>query len=122
MARELGAEVRDFDALQHHPNGGVWPPPLQGYSIPETTRAYGALLLNSNGERFCDELGAARHGGRGDRRRVQTGVAVSTTPDGRPGGAARHHPIDPEVAAAGAAVHASPLPGARASTRWPSRS
>src|ERR671937_592231 len=41
IARALGAEVRDFDALQYHPNGGAWPANLQGYSIPETTRAYG---------------------------------------------------------------------------------
>src|SRR5436309_13753712 len=44
LARGLGAELRDFDALQYHPNGGAWPPNLQGYSIAETTRAYGAVL------------------------------------------------------------------------------
>src|SRR6266567_1035824 len=43
---ELGAESRDLDALQYHPNGGAWPPNMQGYSIPETTRSYGAVLLN----------------------------------------------------------------------------
>jgi L-aspartate oxidase len=56
IARALGCELRDYDALQHHPNGGLWPPTMQGYSIPETTRAYGALLVNANGERFVDEL------------------------------------------------------------------
>jgi L-aspartate oxidase len=25
MAVDLGAEIRDFDALQYHPNGGAWP-------------------------------------------------------------------------------------------------
>src|SRR5262245_44348872 len=39
MAVDLGAELRDFDALQYHPNGGAWPANMQGYSIPETTRA-----------------------------------------------------------------------------------
>src|SRR4051795_13310573 len=39
LALELGAESRDLDALQYHPNGGAWPPTMQGYSIPETTRA-----------------------------------------------------------------------------------
>ncbi|MBA3364876.1 MAG: FAD-binding protein [Actinobacteria bacterium] len=57
IAMEVGAEARDLDALQYHPNGGVWPSNLQGYSIPETTRAYGATLLNAEGERFTDELG-----------------------------------------------------------------
>ena len=30
---------------------------MQGYSIPETTRAYGAVLLNADGEEFTDSLG-----------------------------------------------------------------
>ena len=38
----LGAEARDLDALQYHPNGGAWPTTMQGYCIPETARAYGA--------------------------------------------------------------------------------
>src|SRR5690348_12452188 len=29
IARGLGAEVRDFEALQYHPNGGAWPENLQ---------------------------------------------------------------------------------------------
>src|SRR5215213_9197855 len=57
IARELGAEARDLDALQYHPNGGAWPANMQGYSIPETTRAYGAVLLNADGEEFVDSLG-----------------------------------------------------------------
>ncbi|MGH3050464.1 MAG: FAD-dependent oxidoreductase, partial [Gaiellaceae bacterium] len=35
IAIELGAETRDLDALQYHPNGGAWPATMQGYSIPE---------------------------------------------------------------------------------------
>ena len=57
IALGLGAESRDLDALQYHPNGGLWPESLQGYSIPETTRAYGAVLLNADGEEFTDSLG-----------------------------------------------------------------
>src|SRR5438034_6248224 len=48
IALELGAASRDLDALQYHPNGGAWPANMQGYSIPETTRAYGAVLLNAD--------------------------------------------------------------------------
>ena len=47
IALAAGCEARDLDALQYHPNGGLWPASLQGYSIPETTRAYGAVLLNA---------------------------------------------------------------------------
>jgi aspartate oxidase len=57
IALGLGADARDLDALQYHPNGGLWPESLQGYSIPETTRAYGAVLLNADGEEFTDSLG-----------------------------------------------------------------
>ncbi len=57
LALDLGAEARDLDALQYHPNGGAWPETMQGYSIPETTRAYGAVLLNSEREEFTDSLG-----------------------------------------------------------------
>ena len=57
LALELGAEARDLDELQYHPNGGAWPETMQGYSIPETTRAYGAVLLNADGDEFTDSLG-----------------------------------------------------------------
>ena len=57
IALDAGAEARDLDALQYHPNGGAWPATMQGYSIPETTRAYGAVLLNADGEEFTDSLG-----------------------------------------------------------------
>src|SRR5207253_3162116 len=33
IAVDLGAESRDLDALQYHPNGGAWPANMQGYSI-----------------------------------------------------------------------------------------
>src|SRR5215475_10115308 len=56
IALGLGAESRDLDALQYHPNGGAWPANMQGYSIPETTRGYGAVLLNAEREEFTDSL------------------------------------------------------------------
>jgi succinate dehydrogenase/fumarate reductase flavoprotein subunit len=98
LARALGAEVRDFDALQHHPNGGVWPPPLQGYSIPETTRAYGALLLNANGERFVDELAPRDTVAAAIVRECDEGRGLET-PDGRPAVLLDTTRIDPDVAA-----------------------
>ena len=83
MAADLGAELRDFDALQYHPNGGAWPPNMQGYSIPETTRAYGAVLLNADGEEFTDSLGPRDAVSQAIVEEVEKGKGVETL-DGRP--------------------------------------
>jgi aspartate oxidase len=83
IAVDLGAELRDFDALQYHPNGGAWPPNMQGYSIPETTRAYGAVLLNADGEEFTDSLGPRDAVSQAIFDEVEIGKGVET-PDGRP--------------------------------------
>jgi aspartate oxidase len=83
MAAALGAELRDFDALQYHPNGGAWPQNMQGYSIPETTRAYGAVLLNADGEEFTDSLGPRDAVSQAIFDEVEKGKGVET-PDGRP--------------------------------------
>jgi succinate dehydrogenase/fumarate reductase flavoprotein subunit len=83
IALELGAECRDLDALQYHPNGGAWPPNMQGYSIPETTRAYGAVLLNMDREEFTDSLGPRDAVSQAIFDEVGAGRGVET-PDGRP--------------------------------------
>src|SRR5438552_6833393 len=83
IALDVGAESRDLDALQYHPNGGAWPPTMQGYSIPETTRAYGATLLNSAGEEFTDPLGPRDAVSQAIFDEVNAGHGVET-PDGRP--------------------------------------
>src|SRR5579884_529821 len=83
IAVDLGAEARDLDALQYHPNGGAWPPNMQGYSIPETTRAYGAVLLNAEGEEFTDSLGPRDTVSQAIFDEVAKGKGVET-PDGRP--------------------------------------
>jgi succinate dehydrogenase / fumarate reductase flavoprotein subunit/L-aspartate oxidase len=83
IAVGLGAESRDLDALQYHPNGGAWPPNMQGYSIPETTRAYGAVLLNADGEEFTDSLGPRDTVSQAIFDEVEQGKGVET-PDGRP--------------------------------------
>jgi aspartate oxidase len=82
-AVDLGAGLRDFDALQYHPNGGAWPPNMQGYSIPETTRAYGAVLLNADGEEFTDSLGPRDAVSQAIFDEVEKGKGVETA-DGRP--------------------------------------
>jgi succinate dehydrogenase / fumarate reductase flavoprotein subunit/L-aspartate oxidase len=83
IALDAGAEARDLDALQYHPNGGAWPPNMQGYSIPETTRAYGAVLLNADGEEFTDSLGPRDAVSQAIFDEVEKGKGVET-PDGRP--------------------------------------
>jgi succinate dehydrogenase / fumarate reductase flavoprotein subunit/L-aspartate oxidase len=83
VALAVGCEARDLDALQYHPNGGLWPVTMQGYSIPETTRAYGAVLLNAGGERFVDELGGRDVVSAAIVRECEEGRGL-TTPEGRP--------------------------------------
>jgi aspartate oxidase len=83
IALAAGAEARDLDALQYHPNGGAWPATMQGYSIPETTRAYGAVLLNADGEEFTDSLGPRDVVSQAIVDEVAKGNGVQT-PDGRP--------------------------------------
>src|SRR6187431_2187775 len=83
IALDAGAEARDLDALQYHPNGGAWPATMQGYSIPETTRAYGAVLLNADGEEFTDSLGTRDAVSQAIVDEVEKGKGVET-PDGRP--------------------------------------
>jgi L-aspartate oxidase len=83
IALAAGAEARDLDALQYHPNGGAWPQTMQGYSIPETTRAYGAVLLNADGEEFTDSLGPRDVVSQAILDEVAKGKGVETE-DGRP--------------------------------------
>jgi L-aspartate oxidase len=83
IALALGAESRDLDALQYHPNGGAWPENMQGYSIPETTRAYGAVLLNADRQEFTDSLGPRDEVSQAIVEEVEKGKGVET-PDGRP--------------------------------------
>jgi succinate dehydrogenase / fumarate reductase flavoprotein subunit/L-aspartate oxidase len=83
LALEAGAQARDLDALQYHPNGGAWPETMQGYSIPETTRAYGAVLLNADGEEFTDSLGPRDVVSQAILDEVAKGKGVETR-DGRP--------------------------------------
>jgi L-aspartate oxidase len=83
IALDLRAGSRDLDALQYHPNGGAWPANMQGYSIPETTRAYGATLLNAEREEFTDPLGPRDRVSQAIFDEVTAGRGVET-PDGRP--------------------------------------
>jgi succinate dehydrogenase / fumarate reductase flavoprotein subunit/L-aspartate oxidase len=99
IALDAGAEARDLDALQYHPNGGAWPATMQGYSIPETTRAYGAVLLNADREEFTDSLGPRDEVSQAIFDEVEAGRGVETE-DGRPAvwlDTTRIDPADAEV-------------------------
>ncbi|HUQ23916.1 MAG TPA: FAD-binding protein [Gaiellaceae bacterium] len=99
IALDIGAEARDLDELQYHPNGGAWPETMQGYSIPETTRAYGAVLLNADGEEFTDSLGPRDVVSQAIFDEVAKGKGVETE-DGRPAvylDTTRIAPADAEV-------------------------
>jgi succinate dehydrogenase / fumarate reductase flavoprotein subunit/L-aspartate oxidase len=97
IAMDAGAQARDLDALQYHPNGGAWPSTMQGYSIPETTRAYGAVLLNAEGEEFTDSLGPRDAVSQAIFDEVEAGRGVLTE-DGRPAVWLDTTRIDPEDA------------------------
>ena len=56
---------------------------MQGYSIPETTRAYGAVLLNAEREEFTDSLGPRDEVSQAIFDEVEAGRGVLTE-DGRP--------------------------------------
>ncbi len=72
---------------------------MQGYSIPETTRAYGAVLLNADREEFTDSLGPRDEVSNAIFAEVEAGRGVLTE-DGRPAvwlDTTRIAPADAEV-------------------------
>ncbi len=83
LAVAAGCAERDHDSLQRHPTGAAWPAGLAGYAVPETTRAYGALLRNAAGEQFVDELAPRDVVAEAITRECAEGRGL-TTPDGRP--------------------------------------
>ena len=60
LATTLGAGMVDMDKVQVHPTGWVDPADPENTSktlAAELMRGVGGLLMNKNGERFCNELG-----------------------------------------------------------------
>jgi L-aspartate oxidase len=57
LAHAAGADLADLELCQFHPTALALPgQPLDGWLITEAVRGEGALLLDSAGERFTDEL------------------------------------------------------------------
>ena len=98
LAVAAGCAERDHDSLQRHPTGAAWPEALAGYAVPETTRAYGARLLNGRGEQFVDELAPRDVVAEAIIRECAEGRGI-TTPDGRPAVHLDCSPVDPADAA-----------------------
>ena len=56
LAHAGGAELADLEFIQFHPTALVTDGPHDGFLITEAVRGEGALLLDSSGDRFVDEL------------------------------------------------------------------
>lgn len=56
LAHSAGARLADLELIQFHPTALVSPTDRDGFLITEAIRGEGALLLDSSGERFVDEL------------------------------------------------------------------
>lgn len=56
LAYRLGARLRELDAMQYHPTGAAYPPPIRGLLVTERARALGAMLLNAEAEPFIHPL------------------------------------------------------------------
>ena len=94
IALELGCDARDSTRCSTTRTAASGRSGMQGYSIPETTRAYGALLVNGNGERFVDELAPRDVVAAAIVRECDEGRGVET-PDGRPSVLLDCRPIAP---------------------------
>ena len=60
MATSVGGDLVDMEWVQIHPTGLVHPDEPNSkikWLAAEALRGVGGILLNANGERFCDELG-----------------------------------------------------------------
>jgi L-aspartate oxidase len=56
LAHAAGAALADLEFVQFHPTAVIGVPGREGFLITEAIRGEGALLLDSRGERFVDEL------------------------------------------------------------------
>ena len=60
LGRAIGADLVDMKQVQIHPTGFVSPKnryEKKKFLAPELLRGVGGILINENGERFCNELG-----------------------------------------------------------------
>ena len=84
LAYRQGAGLVHLDSFQYHPTGAVFPDALAGHLVTESIRSSGAQLVNSEGERFIDELTFRDQVAAAIIREVVEGRGVET-PTGRQG-------------------------------------
>jgi L-aspartate oxidase len=76
LAHRAGAALADLELLQFHPTAVVGSNGADGFLVTEAVRGEGALLLNSAGERFVDELAPRDEVARAVQRQMaQSGTA-----------------------------------------------
>ncbi|HEY5196332.1 MAG TPA: FAD-dependent oxidoreductase [Solirubrobacteraceae bacterium] len=56
LAHRAGAQLADLEFVQFHPTAVIGVPGREGFCVTEAVRGEGAVLLDSSGERFVDEL------------------------------------------------------------------
>lgn len=82
LSYRLGAKLCDLDSFQYHPTGLAYPDHLGGTLITEGVRSAGTWLLNSHGDRFCNELGQRDQVAAAILRECQQGRGVITPQGG----------------------------------------
>ena len=60
LAYEAGAQLQDYEMIQFHPTGMVWPPGVRGVLVTEGVRGEGGVLRNRAGERFMERYDPER--------------------------------------------------------------
>jgi succinate dehydrogenase / fumarate reductase flavoprotein subunit len=60
LAYDAGAQLQDYEMIQFHPTGMVWPPGVRGVLVTEGVRGEGGVLRNRDGERFMERYDSER--------------------------------------------------------------
>jgi L-aspartate oxidase len=83
LAHGAGATLADLELMQFHPTAVVGSNGADGFLVTEAVRGEGALLLNSAGERFVDELAPRDEVARAVQRQMSLTGAASVGLDMR---------------------------------------
>jgi L-aspartate oxidase len=83
IAYDAGAALADLELMQFHPTAVIGVPGREGFLITEAVRGEGALLLDSGGQRFVDELAPRDEVSRAIYNRMKATGATSVDLDMR---------------------------------------
>ena len=76
LAMDAGAALADLEFMQFHPTALRVDGELDGFLVTEAVRGEGALIVDSGGERFVDELAPRDEVARAIDARLRTGADV----------------------------------------------